>query len=37
MDRGILPTDPSDLNKFINPTIENEHNPKLFDHIEEGF
>lgn len=37
MDRGILPTDLSDLNKFIHPTIDNEHNPELLDHMEEGY
>lgn len=36
-DRGVLPVDPQEIDKFTNPTIENEHNPELLDHMEEGF
>lgn len=37
IDRGVLPTDPQEVSKFTNPTIDNEYNPELLDHMEEGF
>lgn len=36
-DRAVLPADPLEIDKFVNPTIENEYNPELLDHMEEGF
>lgn len=36
LDRGVLPRQ-DEVDKFLNPTRENEHNPELLDHMEEGF
>jgi hypothetical protein len=36
LDRGVLPRQ-EEVDKFLNPTKENEHKPELLDHMEEGF
>ena len=35
-DRGILPP-AEERDKFFYPTFENEHDPSLLDHMEEGY
>ena len=37
LDRGVLPINPSDVEKFTKPTRNNEYNPELLDNMEEGF
>ncbi len=37
LDRGILPTDSSDVEKFVYPKIINEIPPILLDNMKEGY
>jgi hypothetical protein len=33
LDRGVLPINPSDVEKFTKPTKNNEYNPELLDNM----
>lgn len=37
LDRGVLPINPSDVEKFTKPTRNNEYNPELLDNMQEGY
>lgn len=37
LDRGVINSSQDFQEKYFNPTIANEHNPELLDHMEEGY
>ena len=37
LDRGVLPVNSEDVEKFVRPTEKNECNPELLDNMEEGY